>query len=182
LSTDLARAVAQALTAPSATLWMGGAELHAVGVWPETYDVIEPTTLTALHDSAVHHVRAVRRGGAIVGAIGVDRSRENHLSLAEGRLFDDLASQASLVIEHIGLADVITRQRQAGHLDGLSARERQVLELMARGMSNTAMCDELHLSIKTVEPIVSAIFTKLGLHPDVGSNRRVLAVLAYLRT
>jgi DNA-binding CsgD family transcriptional regulator len=182
LSTDLARAVAQALTASSATLWMGGGELHAVGVWPETDDVIQPTTLTALHESRAQHVRVVQRGGAAVGAISLDRSRSDHLSLAESRLFDDLASQASLVIDHIGLGDVIARQRQAGHLDGLSARERQVLELMARGMSNAAICEELHFSIKTVEPIVSAIFTKLGLHSDVGSNRRVLAVLAYLRT
>jgi DNA-binding NarL/FixJ family response regulator len=85
------------------------------------------------------------------------------------------------VIEHLGLADVIARQRQAGHLDRLSPRERDVLELMARGCSNAAICDELHLSIKTVEPIVSTIFSKLGLHADAASNRRVLAVLAYVR-
>jgi DNA-binding NarL/FixJ family response regulator len=53
---------------------------------------------------------------------------------------------------------------------------------MARGRSNAAICAELHLSIKTVEPVVSTIFTKLGLHNDAASNRRVLAVLAYLRT
>ena len=53
---------------------------------------------------------------------------------------------------------------------------------MARGLSNAAICQELHLSIKTVEPVVSTIFTKLGLHADAASNRRVLAVLAYLRT
>lgn len=52
---------------------------------------------------------------------------------------------------------------------------------MARGLSNAAICAELHLSIKTVEPVVSTVFTKLGLHADAGSNRRVLAVLAYLR-
>jgi len=39
----------------------------------------------------------------------------------------------------------------------------------------------VHLSIKTVEPIISTIFTKLRLSPDTGSNRRVLAVLAYLQ-
>ena len=53
---------------------------------------------------------------------------------------------------------------------------------MARGRSNAAICDELHLSIKTVEPVVSAIFTKLGLSADTANNRRVLAVLAYFRT
>jgi DNA-binding NarL/FixJ family response regulator len=102
--------------------------------------------------------------------------------LAERRLFNDLAAQAALVIDHIGLADVISRQRQAGNLDGLSTREQEVLRLMARGLSNAAICEELHLSIKTVEPVVSTIFTKFGLHPDASSNRRVLAVLAFLRT
>ena len=57
-----------------------------------------------------------------------------------------------------------------------------MLELMARGRTNAAICDELHLSIKTVEPLVSSIFTKLGLHSDAATNRRVPAVLAYLRT
>lgn len=52
----------------------------------------------------------------------------------------------------------------------------------ARGLSNTAIGQELHLSIKTVEPLVRTIFIKLGLQPTVGSNRRVLAVLAYLRS
>jgi DNA-binding CsgD family transcriptional regulator len=182
LSTDLAKAVAEALTAPGATLWMGGDHLLAVGVWPETGEDIAATTLAALRDSPHHHVRMVTSRGEVVGAISLDRARADHLSLAESKLFGDLASQASLVIDHIGLGDVIARQRQAGHLDGLSPREREVLELMARGRSNAAICQELHLSIKTVEPVVSTIFTKLELHADAGSNRRVLAVLAYLRT
>jgi DNA-binding CsgD family transcriptional regulator len=182
LPADLARAVADALTAPGATLWMGEDELHAVGVWPETDDEIPPTALDELNRSERHQTRVVTSRAAIVGAVSVDRVRADHLSLAESRLFDDLASQASLVIDHIGLADLIDRQQHAGHLEGLSGREQAVLELMARGKSNAAICDELHLSIKTVEPVVSTIFTKLGLHADAASNRRVLAVLAYLRT
>ena len=86
------------------------------------------------------------------------------------------------MIDHLSLSDVIARERRAGHLEGLSPREREVLELMARGLSNAAICEELHLSIKTVEPVVSTIFTKLGLHADATSNRRVLAVLAFVRT
>ncbi len=182
LSTDLARAVAEAFAAPSATLWMGRDELHAVGVWPETDDNIAPTTLEELGRCDSYHTRVITSRGTDVGAISVDRPHASTLSLAENRLFDDLAAQASLVIEHIGLADIIARQRQAGQLDGLSSRERAVLELMARGRSNAAICDELHLSIKTVEPVVSAIFIKLGLPADTANNRRVLAVLAYLRT
>lgn len=182
LPADLARALAEALGASSATLWIGGDELHAVGVWPETDEEIGPTSLDALLESPACHVRAVTGRGAVVGALSVGRPRTDRLSLAESRLFDDLASQSSLVLDHLGLADVIARQQRAGALEGLSPREREVLGLMARGHSNAAICQELHLSIKTVEPIVSTIFAKLGLHSDAASNRRVLAVLAYLRT
>lgn len=177
---EFARAVGRALDAPAATLWLGTAEhLAAVGVWPETADQVEATDLTALGAASGRHVRAVVREGAVVGALGVDR--HDPLSLAEARLLDDLSAQASLVIAHQSLADVIARQQRAGQLDGLTPREREVLELLARGLSNAAICQELHLSIKTVEPVVSTIFTKLGLRPDGGSNRRVLAALAYLR-
>lgn len=181
LPTDLAQAVAEALSAPGATLWIGSDKLHAVGVWPECNAAIAPTTLAALQHSGDWQTRVVTRRSAAVGALTVQRPAIDALSLAESRLFDDLASQGALVIDHLGLADVIARQRQAGHLDGLSPRERDVLELMARGRSNAAVCSELHLSIKTVEPIVSTIFSKLGLHADAASNRRVLAVLAYVR-
>jgi DNA-binding CsgD family transcriptional regulator len=181
LPTDLARATAEALGATGATLWMGDEELHPIGVWPEPGRDGASTTPAAVHDAEDRHTRRVCRNGEVVGALSIDRARADHLSLAESRLFDDLASQASLVIGHIGLAEVIARHQRAGHLDGLSPREREVLELIARGRSNAAISEELHLSIKTVEPVVSTIFTKLGLHPDAGSNRRVLAALAYLR-
>ena len=51
---------------------------------------------------------------------------------------------------------------------------------MARGMTNAAICAELHLSVKTVEPVVSSIFAKLDLPPDARTNRRVLAAIAYV--
>ena len=183
LPTDIATAAAQALAGNGAALWMGpGPDLHVVGLWPETGEAVPPSSLTTLRESPALHVRAVESRGAVIGAISIDRPAAERMSLAEDRLFDDLAAQAALVIDHLTVSDVIDRQRRAGHLDGLSPREKDVLELMARGLSNAAICDELHLSIKTVEPVVSAIFTKLELHPDATSNRRVLAVLAYVRT
>jgi DNA-binding CsgD family transcriptional regulator len=179
---EFAKAVAEALNAPSATLWMGPDDnFHAVGVWPETAEVIAPVTAWTLGRSADRQVRTVTSGGSVIGALSVGRPDRDPLSLAEKRLLDDLGAQAALVLERQGLADAIARQRRAGNLEGLSPREQEVLELLARGLSNTAISQELHLSIKTVEPAVSTIFTKLGLHPDVASNRRVLAALAYLR-
>jgi DNA-binding NarL/FixJ family response regulator len=56
------------------------------------------------------------------------------------------------------------------------------LDLMARGRSNRALARELHLSAKTVEAHVRSIFTKLDLAPDDDDHRRVLAVLAFLRS
>lgn len=88
---------------------------------------------------------------------------------------------AGIAIHRLSLARVIEVHTEAGHLDGLSPRENEVLDLMAAGLSNSAICTRLHLSIKTVEPVVSAIFTKLGLPADSDSNRRVLAVREYLR-
>ncbi|UDY22898.1 helix-turn-helix transcriptional regulator [Nocardioides sp. Kera G14] len=87
---------------------------------------------------------------------------------------------AGWVMERIGLGGPVEESRAAGGLDSLSARENEVLDLIAQGLSNQAICERLHLSIKTVEPVVSSIFTKLDLHADSAANRRVLAVLAYL--
>lgn len=79
---------------------------------------------------------------------------------------------------------ILVMDREAGghRLDSLTAREREVLGLMAEGRSNTGIADALHLSHKTVEAHVRAIFIKLGLPPECEDrqHRRVQAVLAYL--
>lgn len=182
LPSEFAKAVAQALDGLGATLWMGSAdELRPVGVWPASGEAVGLITLLALRDSPDRQVRTVTRAGEVIGALSVDGARANYLSLAERRLLDDLAAQAALVIGHQNPADVNARQPRSSSVESLSPREQEVLELLARGFSNTAICTELHLSIKTVEPVVSTIFTKLGLPPDAGSNRRVLAAVAYLR-
>ncbi|MFY9262513.1 MAG: response regulator transcription factor [Actinomycetaceae bacterium] len=70
-------------------------------------------------------------------------------------------------------------RNRAGALDGLTPREREVLELMARGLSNNDIAAELYLSGAAVSKHVANVFTKLGLAPGE-DNRRVRAVLAYL--
>jgi DNA-binding NarL/FixJ family response regulator len=72
-------------------------------------------------------------------------------------------------------------RRSGNALADLSPREREVLELMAEGLSNGGICRRLFLSPKTVETHVNSIFTKLRLAPAPDDHRRVLAVLAYLR-
>ncbi len=181
LPAGLARGTAEALRATSASVWLGTEEgLHAVGLWPETGADPEPAAWAALAGSPGVVVRAVRRDGEVVGALAVVRA--DPLSRAEERLLDDLARQADLVLDHLTLTETIARERRAGHLDGLTPREHDVLELISRGRSNAAICEELHLSVKTVEPLVGSIFAKLGLHADSASNRRVLAALEYVRS
>jgi DNA-binding NarL/FixJ family response regulator len=70
--------------------------------------------------------------------------------------------------------------RHARGLAGLTAREREVLSLMAEGRSNAGIADLLVISGGVVEKHVASIFAKLGLPPAEGDNRRVLAVLRYL--
>ena len=77
---------------------------------------------------------------------------------------------------------LIGRRRREDPLAALTPREREVLGLMAEGRSNSAMADALVVSERAVEKHVTAIFSKLGLPPAVEDHRRVLAVLAFLRS
>ncbi|HEX6220488.1 MAG TPA: response regulator transcription factor, partial [Acidimicrobiia bacterium] len=77
---------------------------------------------------------------------------------------------------------LLQRPRQNDPVQRLTDREREVLEAMAAGKTNSGISDVLFMSEKTVESHVSSIFMKLDLHSDQHTNRRVLAVLQWLRS
>jgi serine/threonine-protein kinase len=91
-------------------------------------------------------------------------------------------SEGECVVDPTIVARLMSRRRESGPLDELTAREREVLGLMAEGYANPAICARLFLSPKTVETHVRQIFLKLGLRESPDQHRRVSAVLALLRS
>lgn len=71
-------------------------------------------------------------------------------------------------------------RRRGDRLEVLTPREREVLGLMAEGMSNAAIARKLVVTDGAVEKHISNIFLKLGLQHTTSTHRRVMAVLAYL--
>ena len=111
-----------------------------------------------------------------------------------GYLLKDRVSKVAVLVdavERVGsgecvvdpsiVARLVNRTGLAGPLSVLSPRERDVLSLMAEGRTNAAIGQQLFLSEKTVEGNVRRIFDKLALTDTLEDNRRVLAVLAFLR-
>ena len=90
-------------------------------------------------------------------------------------------AEGETVVDPTIVTRLFARRRRADPLDELSGREREVLALVAEGLSNRAIADRLFVTERTVEAHVKQVFQKLGLTTDPGSHRRVLAVLAYLR-
>jgi DNA-binding NarL/FixJ family response regulator len=80
------------------------------------------------------------------------------------------------------VSHLLSASRQAASVTELTVREREVLALMAGGRSNAAIAAALVVSTGAVEKHVASIFAKLGLPPSESDNRRVLAVLRYLRS
>ena len=89
-----------------------------------------------------------------------------------------IAAGETVVDAAIVSASVATAARD--RLAPLTSREVEVLRLMAEGRTDRGICEQLHLSPKTVATHVQHIFAKLDLPNDAGDNRRVHAVLAYL--
>ncbi|MDR2722745.1 MAG: response regulator transcription factor [Cellulomonadaceae bacterium] len=136
-----------------------------------------PVMLFSQYVEAAYATRLLETGAHGVGYLLKDRVAD------VGDFMDAITRVAAgqtvldpeVVSQLVGAASV----GDAG-LARLTAREREVLDLMAQGRSNAAIAETLYLSAGAVEKNVAAIFTKLDLPLDAADNRRVLAVLRYL--
>jgi DNA-binding NarL/FixJ family response regulator len=117
-----------------------------------------------------------------MGTVGVGYLLKERV--ADVRDFVDAArrvAEGGTALDPEVVSQLFVRSRRRGPLDSLTAREREVLGLMAQGLSNTAVADALVVSAGAVEKHISSIFTKLDLPPSEHEHRRVLAVLRYLQ-
>jgi DNA-binding NarL/FixJ family response regulator len=111
-----------------------------------------------------------------VGYLLKDRISEASDFVAAVRRVADGGSAVDPII----VSTLLSKQRRDDPIEGLTPREREVLELMATGSSNQGIADELVITLRAVEKYVSSIFSKLNLPSTGTESRRVLAVLLAL--
>ncbi|MGW9197989.1 response regulator transcription factor [Micromonospora chersina] len=92
----------------------------------------------------------------------------------------DRVAAGGTVMDPEVVRQLFTRNSRRSGVDALTPREREVLGLMAQGMSNSAICAALVLAPVSVEKHITNIFAKLDLPPADDAHRRVRAVLTYL--
>jgi DNA-binding NarL/FixJ family response regulator len=129
---------------------------------------VEPSYALRLLEEHPQRVGYLLKERVFDGAILVDALRR----LADGET----------VIDPTIVSRLVGRRRRTDPLAALTAREREALGLLAEGLSNRAIAARLVVTERTVEAHIKQIFLKLGLEADATAHRRVLAVLAYLRT
>jgi DNA-binding NarL/FixJ family response regulator len=121
--------------------------------------------------------RLLSSGASGVGYLLKDRVTDvGHLHEALRRVID-----GESVVDPDIVNGLLAATRRNALKDQLSVREMDVLRAMAEGRSNAGIAAKLHLSERTVENYANKIFTKLGLSQEKDDNRRVLAVLSWLR-
>ena len=153
-------------------------------------------------DEGLVAARRIKEASPAVGVLVLSQYVEVHyaMALVEGRprgagyLLKDRVENVEdfvdavrrvaageVVVDPSVVALLVNRAREHDPLDELTAREREVLALMAEGRSNHAISAQLFLTARTVESHVRSIFLKLNLAQAPDDHRRVLAVLSYLR-
>jgi DNA-binding NarL/FixJ family response regulator len=153
-------------------------------------------------DEGLRAAREIRAAEPQVGILVLSQYVDQHYALAlladgaegVGYLLKDRVAEVDRFLDAVRrvadggsvldpevVSHMVGRRRDEDPLADLTTRERQVLELMAQGLSNKAICEELVVTERAVEHHVTSIFSKLGLTASPREHRRVLAVLAFLQ-
>ena len=133
--------------------------------------------LLSHHVESAYAVRLLERRSTGIGYLLKDRVTDlDAFSEAVRRV-----GAGGAVVDPKVVKRLMDRKRVDDPLAEFSGRERDLLALMAEGRSNAAIARTMHLSPKTVETHVRSIFGKLGLAQGEDDNRRVLAVISFLR-
>ena len=129
------------------------------------------------HLDARYALRVTEASPARTGYLLKDRVTDSQI------LFDALERIAAggCVIDRAVAEGLVTRASALARIDELTEREREVLALDRRGALEPAIAERLVVTQKTVETHIRQVFLKLGLRESEGEDRRVAAVLAYLR-
>ncbi|MBA2294407.1 MAG: response regulator transcription factor [Actinobacteria bacterium] len=130
------------------------------------------------HATLPQALRLIGRGNTGVGYLLKDRVADLDDFLSAVRRVGDGGSAVDPEV----VAQLLRAAEAGSALEELTAREREILTLIAEGRSNQAIATTLFLGMKTIETHIKNIFLKLDLAPASDDHRRVLAVLAYLRS
>ncbi|MBL1081403.1 response regulator transcription factor [Streptomyces actinomycinicus] len=135
-----------------------------------------PVLLLSQYVEPLYARELLAGGGRGVGYMLKDRVTDG------AQFLDSIARVAAggTVMDPEVVSRLLVRKERDESVGSLSGREREVLELVAQGRSNAGIAQALFVTEKAVAKHIGNIFTKLGLVPTDGDNRRVLAVLAYL--
>jgi DNA-binding NarL/FixJ family response regulator len=176
--------------------------MHAIGSLKPDVAVVDIRMPPTHTDEGVRAARRIREAHPGVGVVVLSQHAEPEYAmelLAEGtegvgyllkdRIadIDDFAEAVRRVAQGGSALDpsivglLVARKRRSSPLEVLSAREKEVLSLMAEGRSNQAVADALVVTPRAIEKHITNIFEKLGLGSAVEDHRRVLAVLTFLR-
>lgn len=126
------------------------------------------------HIETTHAVELVALGG--FGYLLKDRV----LAVGEFLASAERVAQGGSALDPKVVASLVSARGEDRQLSELTEREREVLELMAEGLTNAGIAKRLYLSERTVEAHVRHVLTKLDLAEGEDGHRRVLAVLVYL--
>lgn len=136
-----------------------------------------PVLILSQYVEALYASELLESGEGSVGYLLKDRVAD----VSEFLATLERVAQGGTALDPEVVSQLVARRRRDDPLTDLTAREQEVLALMAEGHSNTAIAGQLFIGDGTVEKHITNIFSKLGLEGTSNQHRRVLAVLTYLR-